>query len=128
MVQDPTELTLSKDATGADLTLNLIAKEGSETVTWNNLPIGTYTVVEDETDAAIAGYMLAVTYDKTEVTVSRDNTATATVTNTYTEQPGSLKLTKAVTVDNAALNAANKTLADGTSSFTVASTTPATPI
>ena len=64
-------------------------------VTIKDLPIGDYTVAENETDAAKAGYALTVT-GTGDVKVTKDTTTTATVTNTYTQDKGSLTVAKAV--------------------------------
>ena len=70
-----------------------IEGEGSRTI--ENLVPGSYTVTEVENGAAIADYDLEVTGGGT-VTVAAKTIAETTITNTYTEQPGSLKITKAL--------------------------------
>ena len=70
-----------------------IEGEGSRTI--ENLVPGSYTVTEVENGAAIADYDLEVTGGGT-VTVAAKTVAETTITNTYTEQPGSLKITKAL--------------------------------
>ena len=65
----------------------------------DNLPVGEYTVTEDKTDANLPGYGLNVTGEG-KVTVVKAGEgvtpATAALTNTYTQDKGSLKITKAV--------------------------------
>ena len=77
-------------------------------------------MVEDETDAAVPGYSLQVT-STSDVTL--EDTANAsdviTVTNTYSENVGSLKITKNVTVNGSAVTTGNATPADGTYTFTI---------
>ncbi|RHV10511.1 hypothetical protein DXB77_10465, partial [Clostridium sp. OM05-9] len=72
-----------------------ISVPANGSVTINDIPVGTYTVAENETDAAKAGYALTVT-GTGDVKVTKDATATATVTNTYTQDKGSLTVAKAV--------------------------------
>ena len=67
--------------------------KAGDSKTLENLVPGTYTVNENKTDAAIDGYDLEVTGDG-EVTVAANATAETTVTNTYKQQLGSLKVTK----------------------------------
>ena len=81
----------------------------SKTVTYNefdqdgtyildNLPTGTYQVVEDGAEDLYEGYKLSTTYSvtdgKTEVTSGV--TASVTVTNTYSSKTGTLEVTKTV--------------------------------
>ncbi|PWJ71186.1 hypothetical protein B0O40_1052 [Ruminococcaceae bacterium R-25] len=69
--------------------------KAGESKTLEGLVPGTYTVTENKTGAAIDGFDLEVTGDG-EVTVAANATAEATVTNTYKQQLGSLKVTKAL--------------------------------
>ena len=69
--------------------------KAGESKTLEDLVPGTYTVTENKTGAAIDGFDLEVTGDG-EVTVAANATAEATVTNTYKQQLGSLKVTKAL--------------------------------
>lgn len=62
--------------------------------TWENLPIGDYTIEEDEDGAQIEIYTLAVKGTENSVKVEAGKTAEATVTNTYAPIYGSAKLTK----------------------------------
>ena len=85
------------------------------------LPLGAYTVTEKGTDAEgsawIAGYTLDVTTENSPATISKDELEqTVTITNTYTEEPGSLKITKNVTIGG---STTTTTLADGTYTFTI---------
>lgn len=66
---------------------------------WKNLPAGTYTIEEDEDFAEIDGYQLVVSYSGV-AEVSTGSTASAEVTNTYTENTGSLKVSKTVKSDD----------------------------
>ena len=86
------------------------AEEGSEyvsfeqdqTITWSDLPVGTYTVVEDQNDAAIDGFALTVTgegevtVEKADGSQSGEAGADATIDNKYTREVGSLTVTKQV--------------------------------
>ena len=70
---------------------------GASYTTIPNLPIGNYTVTEINTDstAKIDGYTLTVDGNGT-ASVTKGNTAEITITNTYTQDKGSLKITKAI--------------------------------
>ena len=64
-----------------------------KTVKFPNLPVGVYTIEEDEAGAKIAGYTLRV--DGTgDVTVIANTTKKVTVENDYTQEKGSLKVAK----------------------------------
>lgn len=66
-------------------------------VTINNIPVGDYTVSEETEGTAVAGYDLEVTVNNEgKVTITKDTTATAEVTNTYTQDKGSLTISKKV--------------------------------
>ena len=67
---------------------------GSGSVTIKELPIGDYTVTEDQAGAALDGYALSVTGGGV-VTITEAVGAAVTVTNTYAEI-GSLVLVKAI--------------------------------
>ncbi len=75
---------------------NVTVKGNGET-TLENLVLGEYTITENETDAQVNGYTLNVTGNKT-ATVTADEVANATITNTYTPEPeyGLLTVTKSV--------------------------------
>ena len=64
-------------------------KDGS--ITLSGLPVGTYTVKESKAD--VDGYTLTVDGKET-AEITKDNTAEVTLTNTYTQNTGSLKLMK----------------------------------
>ena len=92
--------------TGPDNFSETVTIEGAGSKTLTDLVPGTYTVTENETGAAITGYDLEVTGGG-EVTVVAKATAETTVTNTYTQQLGSLKITKDLGA-NAPADAASK--------------------
>ncbi len=75
---------------GYNETVTIIG-EGEEVL--ENLVPGEYTVTEDKTSAQINGYTLAVTGEG-KATVSAEDVANVTIVNTYTQKPGSLKITK----------------------------------
>ena len=102
------------DGTASDTEVVLGIK-ANESLTIANLPVGTYTVEEKQDDAAIETYGLSVEGTGT-VTIKKDETATATVTNTYSKDKGSLTISKAVTGLSDADKEANK---DKTYKFTV---------
>ena len=83
----------------SDGTLTVTVNQGNtDGVTVTNLPIGTYTV--EENTAGLTNYGTP-TYDlpaapSTGVTVTKDGTATVTVTNHYDQPTGSLTITKTV--------------------------------
>ena len=81
--------------TGPDNFSKTVTIEGAGSETLTDLVPGSYTVTENLTDAAIDGYDLEVTGGG-EVTVKVNEVAGTTVTNTYTKQKGSLKITKAL--------------------------------
>ena len=93
--------------TGPDNYSKTVTIKGAGSVTVEDLVPGSYTVSENETGAAIDGYDLEVTGGG-EVAVVAKATAETTVTNTYTKQTGSLKITKALGA-NAPADAASKT-------------------
>ena len=80
---------------------------GQSSVTISGLPAGTYSVVENETAAAITGYELSVTTSGS-ASVEQEQNATVTVTNTYTKLPGGLTVSKEVKAQNSELSPANK--------------------
>lgn len=84
-----TEVTFTEDAAsgGAIATVTVV---GAGTVTLEKLPLGTYTVVEDEDGAQIGGYLLKVTYSPKDgqVTVQEGIISVIAVTNTYSKQSG----------------------------------------
>ena len=70
---------------------------GEDTQTLTGLVPGTYTVTEDQDGAKINGYTLNVTDGGTvTATVEAEKESTATITNTYTRETGSLTITKKV--------------------------------
>ena len=81
--------------TGPDNYSKEVAVIGASSVTVDNLEPGNYTVTEVESSAAIDKYDLEVTGGGS-VTVAANATAETTVTNTYTQQKGALKITKAL--------------------------------
>ena len=92
--------------TGPDNYSKEVAVIGASSVTVDNLEPGNYTVTEVESSAAIDKYDLEVTGGGS-VTVAANATAETTVTNTYTQQKGALKITKAL--GEGAPDAANNT-------------------
>ena len=91
------------DGTEADTAPYYVTFNSNETKTWSNLPEGAYEVVENKGEAAVDGYSLAVTGDGS-ISVTGGGTSSATVTNTYTKNPGNLELTKKVAGDGADTN------------------------
>ena len=99
---DSIEFTVTKDGDGsfAARTLTVTRKEdGSYTeATADKLPLGTYTVTEN--DADVAGYTVVTTYkvgetETNSVTLSKEvSDQTVAVTNTYAKDVGSLTFTK----------------------------------
>ena len=85
--------------TGPDNYSNTVELKAGESQTIEDLVPGTYTVTEDEDDAAIEGYDLSVTGGG-EVSVVAKDVAETTITNTYTRQTGSLTVTKTATDNN----------------------------
>ena len=67
-------------------------KDGKYTL--DNLPVGEYTVTEDAESAEIKNYTLSVNGNGTTAQVENGKTASAVITNTYTQQTGSLAITK----------------------------------
>jgi len=104
-----------------------IAVPANGNITIKDIPVGTYTVSEDKTGAAVTNYGLVVSGEG-DVTVTKDTTATAAITNTYTQDKGSLTISKKVegytfasgkTFDVTVTNAAGKYVsADGAFSDT----------
>ncbi|SER12532.1 pilin isopeptide linkage domain-containing protein, partial [Lachnospiraceae bacterium NE2001] len=60
-----------------------------------NLPIGDYTIDEDETAAEVGGYGLSVS-GTGRATVTKNTTTDVTINNTYTKDVGKLIITKTV--------------------------------
>ena len=87
------EYVLTDGSVSATKTGISVPANGSVTI--NDIPVGIYSVSEEQTGTAVANYGLAVSGEG-NVTVTKDATATATVTNTYTEDKGSLTVAKAV--------------------------------
>ncbi|MBR6254511.1 MAG: Cna B-type domain-containing protein, partial [Clostridiales bacterium] len=85
--------------TGPDNYSNTVELKAGESQTIEDLVPGTYTVTEDEDDAAIEGYDLEVTGGGV-VSVVAKAVAETTITNTYTRQTGSLTVTKTATDNN----------------------------
>ena len=103
--------------------------------TLDNLEPGTYTVTEDNANPNSTAYTLATTYrvgdadysETNTVLISAGNKKALNIKNTYTENPGSLKVTKTVTVNGGTPSSPNQNLVDGSYLFTVASaSTPST--
>ena len=68
-------------------------KDGSYSAT---VPVGSYSVTEDEKAADVDGYTRTTTYSDA-VTVTKGGTGTLTVTNAYEQDMATLKLTKTAT-------------------------------
>ena len=92
---DASSKTYSFTVTGPDNYSNTVEIKAGESQTIGDLKPGKYTVTENLTGTAIDGYDLEVTGGG-EVTVVGNSTAKTTITNTYTKQTGSLKITKAL--------------------------------
>ena len=92
---DASSKTYSFTVTGPDNYSNTVEIKAGESLTIGDLKPGKYTVTENLTGTAIDGYDLEVTGGG-EVTVVGNSTAKTTITNTYTKQTGSLKITKAL--------------------------------
>ena len=91
--------TYTFTVTGPDNYSKTVTIEGAGEEKIEGLVPGTYTVTEDEDDAAIEGYDLSVTGGG-EVSVVAKDVAETTITNTYTRQTGSLTVTKTATDNN----------------------------
>ncbi len=81
------------DITGPDGYSNTVTITGASSTTITGLVPGIYTITEQ--NATIEGYNLVVSGNAT-VTVEAEETAEATISNIYTEKPGSLTITKVV--------------------------------
>ncbi|MCI8527188.1 MAG: Cna B-type domain-containing protein [Oscillospiraceae bacterium] len=77
-----------------------------KTVTVSGLVPGQYTVTEDRNGAGITGYTLVTVEGEGNVEVVSGKESEVTITNIYTRDTGSLKITKNVVGD---MNAANQT-------------------
>ncbi|MBQ6950714.1 MAG: hypothetical protein IJN44_04385, partial [Clostridia bacterium] len=86
----------SEDADLAKISFTVTGPDGySKIVTYaeftngeyllENLPVGAYKVTEDESTAQVPGYTLTVTGNNAEADVTKDKTATVTITNTYVQ-------------------------------------------
>ena len=73
--------------------------KAGETVTFPNLPEGTYTVAEDEAGAAISGYALSASGGG-NVSVNAAGSVTATLTNSYQKEYGSITVNKTALVNS----------------------------
>ena len=97
--------TISGTPTGEGVTFTDVVvtygdiKDGKYEIT---VPIGTYTVEEDEDAADVDGYSRTTTYSEDAV-VEKDGEATLTVTNTYTRIMIEVKVTKVWSDDDNAL-------------------------
>ena len=82
--------------------------------TFADLPVGAYTVTEDETSVAVEGYTYATSGNTTSATetVVKDEIVEAKLVNNYTKDVGTLTVTKTATDNN------NEAVA-GTFKFTV---------
>ncbi len=138
-VQDVGNLTITKTFEGAPadtdlsgLSFTITGPDGySETVTYadfengaytlDNLPVGEYTVTEDEASAAVTNYTLVVTGSGSTAEVEKGGTAEVAITNTYTQDVGSLKITKTFegTPVDADLSGLSFTISDGTTETTI---------
>ena len=88
-----------KDGTAAEgaewITLTPNEDGTYDAVEWKDLPAGTYTVIEDTEDAEVDGLSLTVSNEgKIDVIVAADEDTDATITNTYTDEVGDLKIVK----------------------------------
>ena len=63
-------------------------------LTLENLPVGEYTVTENTDSAKVANYTLNVTGNGGKAQVVKGETATVSITNTYSQEVGSLKIEK----------------------------------
>lgn len=75
-----------------------VSRQNGGTVIFE-LPVGTYTLKEVTEEGAadtayVDGYALSVTWDNADVAVTKDEEVLATVTNVYSRDKGSLKVTK----------------------------------
>ena len=61
-------------------------------LTWNNLPAGSYTIVENEETAAIPGYKWTVEGEDESVSVAAAQETQHTVTNKYEEKSGKVTI------------------------------------
>ncbi len=92
---------VSADAVSAGQSLNdyrvtITANGGNGQILVQNLPMGTYTVTEDEDAAKITGMHLGISYENQTVTLSENNRQKDTIIrNNYTDY--SLKVKKVVT-------------------------------
>jgi hypothetical protein len=88
----------SQTISGTDMT---VSEDGmTMTYTIENLPVGNYTVTEDTENAQVTYYTCEVTGNGDTTSVTDGQTATATITNTYTDVMVNLTINKTVTGDN----------------------------
>ena len=99
-VKDASGKYYNLDGTEAGTVPYYVTFNSNETKTWSNLPEGSYEVVENSEAAGVDGYSLDVS-GTGAITVSGGGSASTTVTNTYTKNPGNLELTKKVLGDGA---------------------------
>ena len=91
--------TYSFKVTGPNNFEKTVTVTGAGKTTLENLEPGSYTVTEDKDGAAIANYDLTVSGDDgVAKTVEADETTKVTITNTYSQKKGSLKITKVLGV------------------------------
>jgi parallel beta-helix repeat protein len=81
---------------------------GAGSYTFTNLPVGSYTVTESD-----PGADWSVSGSGAVVQVGTNQTASATITNTYTQPKGSLEVTKVVAGDAAPSQTFHICIADG---------------
>ena len=97
--------TTSGAATPADTTFTISGPNGYKVekkyseftdgkLTLENLPVGEYTVTENTDSAKVANYTLNVTGNGGKAQVVKGETATVSITNTYSQEVGSLKIEK----------------------------------
>ena len=88
-----------------------------------NLAVGEYTVTETNADGLITNYTLDTTASVTsgEATIAKDEEAIIELTNKYTQDVGSLKITKTFSgqPDDADLSKLSFTISDGTTNTVV---------
>jgi uncharacterized protein YegL len=86
------------------VTYGQFSNKANNSHTIPNLPVGTYTVTEN--NAALGGYQVETTYSPGggEIALTNGNEGTVTVTNTYNKLAASLTITKRFEGDTGELN------------------------
>ncbi len=112
-----TEPTVAQTGSDGKITVTVT---GEGTATISKIPVGTTYTVTEPSDRLPEGWTQdgEIEFSDTTKTIAANDEDTATVTNKY-EQTGSLKITKAVTIDNNPISGdmTDQTLADGTYTF-----------